>query len=123
MLLSASIAAAREIAPEPAASARRSAPCLAAYPISATAPHATLCPHTPCRRRLSAIELSHALAAACGACPAEPISPATDEYTLKTPSGVHHVAPCTEAAPCTLGPYVARKLSACWLARMASASW
>ena len=99
MHLRAAIAIAREMAPEPDASARRSAPCRAAYPISATAPQFTLWPRTPSRRCHPTIESSHALAAECGACPGEPNSPAADEKTLKKLSGVHQVTPCSDTAP------------------------
>eukprot|EP00966_Prymnesium_polylepis_P196262 4548512-Prymnesium_polylepis.1 len=115
-------AAARETDPIPNASAFWSAPCRAAYPISATKPQFTLWPHTPEPRRQIVMASSHALALECGDCPDEPMSPATEENTLKKRRGSCAKAACRAAPACTLGPYVARKLSACWLARVASAS-
>ena len=88
------------------------APCRAAYPISVTAPQLTLCPDTPPRRLHLAIASSQALAAECGACPGEPISPAIDENTLNKRKGTRSHAECSDTAPCTFGPYVVRKLTA-----------
>ena len=58
-----------------------------------------------------------------GAWPGDPISPATDEYTLKYSSTAEEEMACNDLAPCTLGPKAARKLVIFWLLSMASASW
>eukprot|EP00966_Prymnesium_polylepis_P178570 4135573-Prymnesium_polylepis.2 len=67
----------------PRVAARRSAPCRAAYPISATAPQLTLWLRAPTRSRQPVMASSHVFAAECDPCPIDPMRPAVDEYTLK----------------------------------------